>query len=312
MIFTRSLSALPREGTLHVVAGPPQGGWTAIALAAHAMRDEPTAAVNRLVIVGPSSAASIARSLGIAPAAVVQPPLGMPGFLARQLRRRVANSSRAPIESVVWGSSLALAVHMAIPSAGRIVHTNPPERSDELCAAAAARFWLGLLESDRTRVREELGIPDDAFVVLAGGDSADAIDAMASYAVVGRAAFPGTVLIVPAHARSTALARRYAAASGQHRSLVALEHAEVPSRLWNAVDAMLLRRPVGRPHDAWWGLCAWWALAGGIGIIAESCGPGVDGVAHFAPGDLARGAELILARARLRQECRGRSAPTHP
>ncbi len=313
MIFAPSLADLPRAGTLHVVAAPPRGSWAAVAIADETRRQGGSSREDGLVLIGPSQAARSARSLGIVVDAAIEPPLGIPGLLGRRLREVVVRRGVAPLTVQTWGPRLASAVHTATGLAERIVHSRPPADADELCANAAARFWRGHLESDRVCVRAELGIPEDAFVVLAGGDCAQSIDASGAFAVAGRAALSGApvVLMAPSSARSAPQARRYAMASGLDRALVTIEQAEMPSRLWLAADARLLLRPIDASLAPWWGFTAWWALAAGLHVVAESCGPRIDGVVSFTPGVIEAASLRLVELARLRQECREPRAPTH-
>lgn len=265
-------------------------------LAEAARRGEPGEAI---VVVGPPSAVHDAQSLGVAVDATIAAPAGIHSLASRRLRALIAGRGLSPLTTVTWGSWLAPMVRRAIPSAQRIVYDSAPVGSDAHCADAARAFWRGSLDSERNRVRRELGISPDAFVVLVGGDSAAGIDAFDAFLIVCRAARAGcdVVAISPARAKRAAEARSHARASGVERRLATVEGAELPSRLWRGCDLMLLKRPSVDRLAPWWGACAFWATEAGIPVLAEECAPAIDSVEFFAQGGIDAAARAIVRHA---------------
>ncbi len=299
MIGLPRLARLPRGGTLHVIGTEGIGAWPMLAMAAaDASCPEPA----RRVIIGKSPDAGALQAMDCKIDAALAPIAGRASWLAPALRRWVVGQGVAPLMTVVWGESLAPMVQRALPHAERIVHAGPPSWGGEACERAARKYWRDSLPSDRQRQREALGISPEAFVVLATAESVSAVAASEAFAVVGRAAFAGSdvVLIAPEGSHGVATARAYARASKLSRALATVSGAERPSRLWLACDLVWIGGPRDASTNAWRSACAWWAIAAGIPVLSDGCAPDVPGVTQVAAGDTAGAARAILELAAAR------------
>ncbi len=201
--------------------------------------------------------------------------------------------------TVAWDAEAGRMVQEAIPHAERVVHASPPAWAAEASRRAASDYWRGVLPSDRAKQREALGIANEAFVVLCAGESPSAVDARKAFAIVGRAAFAGSdvVMIAPEGARHVAATRDYGRASRLERRLATIEGSHRPSPLWRAADLVLLLSGGDGESAPWRSDCAWWALAAGIPVLSDGCAPTAEGVVQVEVGDIDAAARAIMERA---------------
>jgi len=282
---------------LHLVQTTGAVGWTAGAMTGDSAQD------NRIAI-GPSSVAEACRAFTIPFTGILTAPLGIERLLARRLRAWVIRHGTCPKKIIAYGPAVGELAHVALPSVDRTVYGEPPEDARMNCARTAVEHWRRFDASQRAIVRQALGISAKSLVILSGGDRADSIDTREAFAAVGRSVLGGAdvVLIIPAQGRWTSQTRRHARHSGMSDRLVIVDGAEIPSATWLAADVMLLKQPWDESCGPWWGWCAWWAMAAGIGVIHESCLADCDGTLAFTRRNRD---ELVRLLIKLADDCAG-------
>ncbi len=266
MIVNGRLRSQRRAGILHLVQTSRDVGWTAAAMTGD------TAGDLRLII-GPSKVARATDSIAMKWDGVLAAPLGIERLLARRLRAWVARRGSSPQSIVAYGSNAGELARAAFSDIDRVVHRVPAPAARRNCARAAVDFWRAMADSRREATRRALGIRPETLLLVVGGDRADSIDSREAFAAVGRAVLAGVdvALMVTSGARWVSETVRYARRAGMTDRLLVIENAEIPSAMWQAVDAMLLLRPCDETIGPWWGWCAWWALAAGVPVVHESC-----------------------------------------
>lgn len=273
---------------MHLIQTTGGVGWTAGAMTGESQEDI-------RIAIGPSTVRECECALAIPYTSILTAPLGIERLAARRLRASIVGRGICPRSLVAYGSSAGELAHEAF-GMGNIdchVHTQPPSDARMQCAKAAVDYWRRHARIDRDAMRAQLGISPRTLVILAGGDRADSIDAREAFAGIGRAilAMSDVALIVPAGARWVVETTRHARLSKMSDRFHVFNRAEIPSQLWCAADALLLHRPIDDAATKWWGWCAWWAMAAGIGVIHETDGadesalPNCDATAQFSRGD---------------------------
>ncbi len=295
MIGRVSLSHLPRAGTLHIVQTTGDVGWTAGAMTGDSIED-------MRIAVGPSAVRHANRAMPMPFNSILTAPLGIERLLVRRLQAWVQRHGICPQRIMAFGAAAGDLAYASLPGVDRVVHLDPPEDAQINCVRAAIDFWKRTADSQRDVVRKSLGISASSVVLLVGGDRADSIDARAAFAASGRAVLGGAdvVLIVPTRAQWVMETKRHARISRMADRFIAIDGAEIPSSLWLAADAMLLNARGDELASRWWGWCKWWALAGGIGVIHESCLENCEGTLAFTRGDRD---ELVRLLIRIADDC---------
>lgn len=288
---------MPRAGKLHLVQTTGEVGWTAGAMTGDSIDES-------RIAIGPSRIRESARALTIPFTSILTAPLGIERLLAGRLRAWVARCGSCPQRIMAYGSAVGDLAHAALPNVDRTVYLEPPTDARMQCARVAVEHWMRFADVQRENVRAELGFSPEMLVILAGGDRADSIDSREAFAAIGRAVLAGAdmALIIPARSRWVLETKRYAQRAGMSDRLFVIDSAEIPSSLWLAADAMLLQQPCDESIGNWWGWCAWWAAAAGIGVIHESCIPTAEGTLQFARGDRS---ELVRLLIQIADDCAG-------
>lgn len=303
MIGGTALTSLPRAGVTHLIQTTGGVGWTAGAMTGESQEDI-------RIAIGPSAVAECECALAIPYTNILTAPLGIERLAARRLRASIVRRKICPRILVAYGSSAGELAQAAL-GMGNIdcrVHTQPPSDARMQCARVAIDYWRRHTRVDRDVMRAQLGISPQTLVILAGGDRADSIDAREAFAGVGRAilGMSDVALIAPAGARWVVETTRHARLSKMSDRFHVFNRAEIPSQLWCAADVLLLHRPIDVAATKWWGWCAWWAMAAGIGVICETDGvdssdasafPNCDATAQFRPGDRSGLVRTLLALA---------------
>ncbi len=239
------------------------------------------------VTIGPTRTAEFARVLPWKNSDVLTAPLGIERLAARRLRAWIARRGTCPVQVIAYGRAVGALAAKALPTVDRLVYAVPPERAAIDCQHAA-RVWAQreALET-RSALRESLGISNETFVVLAGGDWCEGIDARDAFGVVGKAALAGAdvALVVSSGAQWVGETRRFARGLQMSHRFIAVDGAEVPSALWGIADVMMLLPPTVETQSEWWGHCVWWAHAAQIQVIAQECALSVEGTIQVAGGD---------------------------
>lgn len=239
------------------------------------------------IFIGPTCESDIARALPWTQNVVLTAPLGVERLAARRLRAWMVRRGYCPLHVIAYGHAVGELAARALSTIDRVVHRAPPPRAALDCQHAADAWAQCEPRRSRETLRASLGISQETFVVLAGGDWASGIDAREAFAVIGRAALAGAdvTLVVSSKAQWVSETRRFARGLDMSQRIIALDRAEVPGEIWTIADAMLLCRPAQAESSAWWGYCAWWAKAAGIAVIAQECAQDIEGTIQVAPSD---------------------------